>query len=97
MSRPDGCKSTYKLPPNSDRDKLMPSLVDFMNGRPLPESWNVFNSPDKTIYEFYRNSRLHWLSTWRTELADWVRKRAKMSANQKSSKSENKTRFILFG
>ena len=97
MSRPDGCKSTYNLPPNGDRDKLMPSLVDFMNGRPLPESWNVFNSPDKTIYEFYRNSRLHWLSTWRTELADWVRKREKNPANQKSSKSENKASFILFG
>ena len=64
----------------------MPSLVDFMNGRPLPESWNVFNSPDKTIFEFYRNSRLHWLSTWRTELADWVRKRSKQVSPKPNDK-----------
>ena len=95
LSRPDACKSTYTLPPNDDRDKLMPSLVDFMNGRPLPESWNVFNSPDKTIFEFYRNSRLHWLSTWRTELADWVRKSSKNQKIAENSRKPTDKQFVI--
>ena len=58
---------------NPERDVMMPSLVAYLKGKSLPESWSVFNNPNKSIYEFYRNSRLHWLSTWRMELADWAR------------------------
>lgn len=74
LSKPDEFETdSFTLQPRKGRDQLDPTLVTFLKGGKLPDSWSVFNSPQKTIGEFYRQSRLHWLSTWRQELADMVR------------------------
>ena len=68
LSKPDEFESdSFTLKPHAERDTLDDGLVQFLKGGKLPESWSVFNTPQKTIGEFYRNSRLHWLSTWRQE------------------------------
>ena len=54
--------SELELKPNEKRNEHCISLIKFMKGQPLPHSWQVFNHPRKSIYEYYANSRLHWLS-----------------------------------
>ena len=71
------------LSENPQRDQPDVSLIKFLKGQKLPDSWSVFNHPKKSIFEFYKNSRLHWLSTWRVELNDWVGERARMAKSEK--------------
>ena len=74
LSRPSDLDDdpTMLLEEKAGRHDIDPELLRFLAGSSLPESWKVFNRPEKTISEFYKNSRLHWLSTWRMELADLV-------------------------
>ena len=62
----------FSVPDRPGKDELDADLKKYLKDSKLPESWAIFNNPKKSIGEFYVNSRLHWLSTWRMELADMV-------------------------
>ena len=50
------------------RMALSEELQDFLKERKLPKSWEDYTHPRKSIGEYYKKSRLHWLSTWKAEL-----------------------------
>ncbi|CBY23907.1 unnamed protein product [Oikopleura dioica] len=75
LSCPDTVdESLYSPSEESEDDRLALSeeLTLFLKGRKLPKSWDDNISPRKSIGEYYKKSRLHWLSTWRAELAHLV-------------------------
>ena len=47
---------------------LSEELKEFLKERKLPKSWEDYTHPRKSIGEYYKKSRLHWLSTWKAEL-----------------------------
>lgn len=88
LTRPsymDTLAENLVLSENPKRDQPDVSLIKFLKGQKLPDSWSVFNHPKKSIFEFYKNSRLHWLSTWRVELNDWVGERARTVDRDKAA------------
>ena len=73
LSRPADLENfDFSVPDRPGKDVLDVDLKKYLKDSKLPESWAIFNNPKKSIGEFYVNSRLHWLSTWRMELADMV-------------------------
>ena len=73
LSRPSDLENfDFSVADKPGKDIMDDDLKLYLRDSRLPESWAIFNNPKKSIGEFYVNSRLHWLSTWRMELADMV-------------------------